>query len=259
MRDEPERERGYQLDQAAGQPGEREPRQVSRRSTEGDPEKVRGLHRRGRQRPIEDPGLLPKGAGAIRAEPDAALADRVDFPVAPEHSRQQRHRLAALRTEGQHRVAVAAPPAVLGLERHPPGAHPGRVQDVHQTDRGVGRRPRPGGDLEVDPLSASDDLQGLREGRVPGAGVPVERQVIEVEESLPGGLFRRAAAGRLRALEIRDIHGRQPAVVAFESESGRVEGGERGLQRSLLRQSPGRLAGHCRLAEEGQPARPGQG
>ena len=65
---------------------------------------------------------LPERVGAIRRNPDTAFADRVDFPVPSEHSRQQCDGLAVLCAEGQQCIAVAAPPSALGLESHAPRA-----------------------------------------------------------------------------------------------------------------------------------------
>ena len=69
MSDESEREGGRQLDQAGRQPGSREPRQVRRRPAQGNPEQIRRFHGLRRQWPIEDPGFLREGGGAIRADP----------------------------------------------------------------------------------------------------------------------------------------------------------------------------------------------
>ena len=105
---------------------------------------------------------------------------------------------------------------------------------------------------------AADDVQGVHQGRVLDTGVPVGRKVIDVEEPLSRGLFRGAAAGRLRAFEIDGVYHDQPAVQAFQGKSDRVEGGEGGQQGAPLRQRFGRLARQRRLVEQGKPARPRQ-
>ena len=107
--DEAKRERRQQLDQATRETGQHQPHQVRGRSMQGDPQQVRRSHVPRRQWPIEHPGFIAQRAGAIRRDPDTALADRVDFPIAPERSRQQRHRPAVFGAERQQRVAV--PPA----------------------------------------------------------------------------------------------------------------------------------------------------
>ena len=90
----------------------------------GDSQQVCRFHVRRRQWPIEHPGFLLQRVGAVRRKLDTALADRVDFPVAPECSRQQRNGLAVLGAECQQCVAVAAPPVALGIESYAPGAYP---------------------------------------------------------------------------------------------------------------------------------------
>ena len=110
VRDEAERERRQQLDEAAGKPGEHQPRQVRARALQGEPQQVARLHAPRRQGAIEHPGFVLQRGGALRRDPHAAPADRVDLPVAPERSRQQRDGLAVLGAERQQGVAVAPPP-----------------------------------------------------------------------------------------------------------------------------------------------------
>ena len=234
-RNEPESERRQQLDQAARKPGDRQPRQVGARSVQRDSQQVCRPHGPRRQRPIEHPGFVLKRAGALRRHADTALADRVDFPVAPESSRQQRDGPAVSGAECQQRVAVTPPPVALGLESHAPGAHAGRIENVHEADRSIGRA-RTLWDPEIDPFMAAHDVQGIRQRRVLGVCIPVDRQVIDIEEALPRDLFGRAAAGRPRAFEIRIVDQGQLAVQAFQSESNRMKGGERRQQTPLLRQ-----------------------
>ena len=105
---------------------------------------------------------------------------------------------------------------------------------------------------------ASDDFQGVRQSRVLDTGIPVHRQVVDVEKPLSGRSFGRAAAGCPLAFEIRIIDHGQPAVEAFQGEGNRVERGERRPQQALLRQCFGRSARKGHLVEQGEPACPRQ-
>ena len=224
---------------------------------QGDSEKVARFHGSRRQRPIEHPGLVAQRVGAGRRHPDAALAYRIDFPIPPQRPRQQRHGLAVLGAECQHRVAVAAPPVALVLEAHAPGAHARRIENVNQADRGIGRsraRRKP----EIDSFTAADDLQGVRQSRVLDAGLPVDGMVIDIEETLPRSPFRRAAAGCPRAFEVCVIDHCQSAVMAFQGKCDCVKECERRQQPVLPCQGLGRCDRDCRLVEQGEPAGPCQ-
>ena len=179
------------------------------------------------------------------------------MPVAPQPSRQERHGLAVFGAECQHRVAVAAPPGALGPEPHAPGAHARRIEDVNEADRITGGI-RARRDLEVDSFTTSDRLQGVRQRRVLDTGIPVNRQIIDVEEPLPRSSLDRAAARGPRALEIRVIGHGQLAVQALQGEGNRVKGRERREQDALLCQCLGGPARECRLVEQDEPARPRQ-
>jgi len=257
VRDEPGRERRHELDQAARKPGHHQPRQIRRRSTQRDPQQVRRLHVPHRQRPVEHPGLVRQRGGTIRRHPDAALADRIEFPVAPPPSRQERHGLAVFGAECQHRVAVAAPPGALGPEPYAPGAHARRIENVKEADRSTGGI-RARRDLEIDSFTASDRPQGVRQRRVLDTGIPVNGQIIDIEEPLPRSSLDRAAARGPRALEIRIIDRGQSAVQALQGEGNRVKGCERRGQDALPCQCLGRPARECRLVGQDEPACPRQ-
>ena len=130
MRNEAERNGGQKLDQTARKPGDDQPQPPSGGSMQRDREQIRRLRFLRRQRPVENPGVPRQGAGAGCGHPGAALGARFDLPVAPEHSRQQRDRLAVGLAECQHRVAVPAPPVVVGVEPDPAGAHARRIENV---------------------------------------------------------------------------------------------------------------------------------
>ena len=121
------------------------------------------------------------------------------------------------------------------LEAHAPGAHAGRIEDVDQTDRRIGWA-RAYRYRELHSLVPADDLQGIDQSRVLGPVIPVDRQVIDVEEPLPRRLSRRAATRCPGELEIRIIDHRQSSVEAFQGKSDRVKGGECRQQHALLRQ-----------------------
>ena len=209
---------------------------------QGDSQQVCGSHVPRRQWPVEHPGFLLQRAGAVRRHPDPALARRVDLPVASEHSRQQRNGLAVLGPERQHRVAVAAPPRVFGPESHAPGAYARRIENVDEADRSIGGA-RASWNREVDPLTAADDVQGIRQSRVLGPGIPVDRQVMDVEEPLPCGFFGRAAARCPGAFEIRIVDHGQSAVQALQG-------------RKQLRETRRAPAAACRAARVLQSTRP---
>ena len=82
----------------------------------------------------------------------------------------------------------------------------------------------------------ADDLQGVLQRRVLDPGIPADGQVINVEEPLPGRLFRRAPAGCPLAFEVCIVDHGQTAVQSFQVESHRVKGCERRQQQPLLRQ-----------------------
>ena len=194
---------------------------------ERDPEQVGRPDVARRQRPVERPGLLAQRGRDLRRHPDAPLGDRVDFPVAPERCRQERHRPVVPGAEREQRVAVAPPPFAPGRQPHAPGPDPRGVQDVPQAGRG-GRRTGTRGDPEIDPLAAADHAERVRERRVLDAQPLIDRQVVDVEQPLAGGLLGRVAAGRLRSLQVRVVDDGEAAVDALEREGGRVEGRERG-------------------------------
>ena len=82
----------------------------------------------------------------------------------------------------------------------------------------------------------ADDSKGIRQSRVLDTGIIFHRQVINIEEPLPGRLFGRVAAGCPRALEIGIVDHGQSAVEAFHAESYRMKGGERRQQHASLGQ-----------------------
>ena len=257
VRHEPEREGRQQLDEPAGKPGKYQPHQVRARALQGEPQQVARLRAPRRKGAIEHPGFVLQRSGALRRDPRAAPADRVDFPVAPERSRQQRDRLAVFGAERQQGVAVAPPPLARLLEPHAPGAHAGRIENVDEADRRIGR-PRAGRNPEIDSPVAADYLEGVRQSRVLVIAIPLGRPVVDVEEPLPRRLLGRAAAGDPGALEIRIVDHGKPAVEALQGEGDSVKGGERRQQQALPHQRLGRRARHLRLAQEREPARPRQ-
>ena len=123
-------------------------------------------------------------------------------------------------------MAVAAPPVALFLESHAPGAHARRIENVHEADGSVGRRGARR-NAEIDSFVLADRLQRIRQRGVLDAGIPPERQFVDIEKPLTRYSFGRAAAGRLRAFEVRVVDHGQAAVETFQSEGDRVEGGER--------------------------------
>ena len=82
---------------------------------------------------------------------------------------------------------------------------------------------------------AADDLQGIRQGRVLDPGNPVDGQVIDIEQPLPGSRFGGTPAGRPLAFEIRVISHREPAVKSFQVKGNCVKRGERRQQHALPR------------------------
>ena len=260
IRDESEGEGRQQPDQAVRKTGDHQAREIRGRSAQGDAQQVHRFHIPRRQWPVEHPGFVAQRAGPFQAgrrNPDAASGDRVDLPVCPEHSRQQRNGPAVLGAEGQHRVAVAAPPAAVGFESYAPGPHARRIKNVHEAHRSVGMS-RARRNPEIDPLMASDEFQRILKCRVFDTAVPVGRPVIDIEQPMPRGSFGRSAADCPRPFEIDGIDDDQAAVQAFQGESHRVESGERRQQRALLRQRFGGPARQRCLVEQGEPARPRQ-
>ena len=201
----------------------------------GDAQQVCRFHSRRRQWPVEHPGVLLQRIGAIRRNPATAFGDRINFPVASEHSRYQRDRLAVPGAESQQCAAIAAPPVAPSIEAHAPGPYPGRIKNIHEADRSI-RRPGARRNTEIDSFVAADDLKGIRQGRVLDPGNPVDGQVIDIEQPLPGSRFGRTAAGCPLAFEIRIISHREPAVKSFQVKGNRVKGGERRQQHTLPRQ-----------------------
>ena len=222
IRHKSQRERRQQFDQPAGQPGDHQPRQIPGRSMQGDSQQVSWIHVPGRERPVEHPGFRLERAGPIRRHTDTALTDRVDLPVTPEHSGEQRNGLTVPGTERQQRGAVATPPAAPGFESHAPGPYARRIKDVDEADRRIGqcgaRR-----DSEIDSLMAADDPQGVPQCRVLDISIPVGRPVVDIEEPLPSRRLGRAPAGGPLPFQVRVINHGQPAVEAFQVECDRMK------------------------------------
>ena len=160
MGDEAERQGRQQLDQPAGKPGGHQPGDVRRRAVQGQTKQVPGLDLAVWQRAAEHPRLLAKRLGLLFVHANGALADRVNFAVAPEHTRQQSHGLTVLFAKSQHRMAVGAPPCILVLKTQAPWANPGGIQHIDQAGRrlrGTGAR----GNLEINTFMAADEVQGI--------------------------------------------------------------------------------------------------
>ena len=79
----------------------------------------------------------------------------------------------------------------------------------------------------------ADGLQGIRQSRVLDTGIPVERQVMDIEQPLSGRPFGRPVADCPLAFDIRVIDHGQPAVEALQGERSRVKRGERRQQHAF--------------------------
>ena len=84
----------------------------------GTGEVVHGDRAAVRQPRVQQPRVVLKLVGGVRAGAPGLPGHGLQQPVSPSESRQERERCLVRAPEGQHRAAVSQPPTVVGCELH---------------------------------------------------------------------------------------------------------------------------------------------